>query len=153
MVRLPNQRVVAVDAKAPLDAYLKAHECQDDSKAGEYLKEHAKRIRDHIKEMAKRDYQSAIGGAFELLVLFIPGEPFYRAALEHDSELIDFAFQHNVVLASPTTLIVLLRTIAQGWREARLAENARKIRDEGGQGLQSPERRSRACGEARQSSR
>ncbi len=131
VVRLPNQRVVAVDAKAPLDAYLKAHECQDDSKAGEYLKEHAKRIRDHIKEMAKRDYQSAIGGAFELLVLFIPGEPFYRAALEHDPELIDFAFQHNVVLASPTTLIVLLRTIAHGWREARLAENARKIRDEG----------------------
>ncbi len=131
VVRLPNQRVVAVDAKAPLDAYLKAHECQDDSKAGEYLKEHAKRIRDHIKEMAKRDYQSAIGGAFEFLVLFIPGEPFYRAALEHDPELIDFAFQHNVVLASPTTLIVLLRTIAHGWREARLAENARKIRDEG----------------------
>ncbi|MCX7790718.1 MAG: DNA recombination protein RmuC [Chloroflexaceae bacterium] len=131
VVRLPNQRVVAVDAKAPLDAYLKAHECQDDSEAGKYLKEHAERIKNHIKEMGKRDYQSAIDGAFEFLVLFIPGEPFYRAALEHDPELIDFAFQHKVVLASPTTLIVLLRTIAHGWREARLAENARKIRDEG----------------------
>ncbi|MGB9633336.1 MAG: DNA recombination protein RmuC [Chloroflexaceae bacterium] len=131
VVRLPNQRVIAVDAKAPLDAYLNAHECQDESEAGKYLKEHANRIKNHITSMAKRDYQSAIDGAFEFLVLFIPGEPFYRAALEHDPELIDFAFQHKVVLASPTTLIVLLRTIAHGWREVRLAENARKIRDEG----------------------
>lgn len=131
LVRLPNQRVVIVDAKAPLEAYLKAHACDDERQAGEYLRQHAEHIRNHITDMTKRDYQRNFGNTFDFLVLFIPGEAFYRAALEQDPDLLEFAFKHNIVLATPTTLITLLKAIALGWREARLAENARKIKEEG----------------------
>jgi DNA recombination protein RmuC len=130
-VRLPNQRVIVVDAKVPLSAYLDAIECDDEEERIVRLKHHARQIHDHVVDMSRRDYQRKIEGAYDFLVLFIPGEVFYRAALEHDADLLEFALKKGVIIATPSTLIAVLKAVALGWREARLAEDARKIKDEG----------------------
>jgi DNA recombination protein RmuC len=130
-VRLPNQRVIVIDAKVPLSAYLDAIECEDDGERANWLKQHARQVRDHVTDMGRRAYQQKIDGAYDFLVLFIPGEVFYRAAVEHDGNLLEYAFQKGVIITTPSTLIALLKAVALGWREARLAEDARKIRDEG----------------------
>jgi DNA recombination protein RmuC len=126
-IKLPNNRCIIVDAKAPMYAYLDAVESTDDVTRQIKFGEHAKQVRSHISLLAGKDYQESIDGAYDFVVLFIPGEVFYNAALEHDSELLEYAFGKKIILANPGTLIGLLKAVALGWQETRLAENAKEI--------------------------
>ena len=130
-VRLPNQRCIVVDSKVPLEAYLAAHEATDEIQRTEKLKHHAKQVREHIKTLASKAYSNSIDGSYDFIVLFIPGEVFYSAALQHDSELLEYAFGQKIILANPGTLIGLLKAVALGWSEARLTKNAQEIQQLG----------------------
>lgn len=131
IVRLPDHKQIIVDAKTPLDAYLSAMQANNDSIRQQELKRHVQIIRQRVKELASKSYWTEFSHSPEFVLLFIPGEHFLSAALERDPKLLEDAIQSNIILATPTNFIALLKTISYGWKQQALADNATEIRELG----------------------
>ena len=127
IVRIPGNKILVIDSKVSLNAYQAAFEADDEKVRKTALDEHARSMRAHVQQLSARGYQAQFEEAPDYVVMFVPGEHFVAAALEHDPELWDFAFRNNVLLATPTNLVAIARTVAQVWRQDELTREAKEI--------------------------
>lgn len=127
IVALPGNRSVVIDSKVPLSAYLDSVQTADDAVRAAALKDHARLLRDHVKKLAAKSYGEKITEAPAFVVLFLPGEHFLSAALDADADLLDYSIMQKVVLATPMTMVALLRAVAYGWRQDALHRNTQEI--------------------------
>jgi DNA recombination protein RmuC len=131
VVRMPGGRSVIVDAKTPIDAFLNSLEATTDEKRAAEMARHGRHVKEHVKRLSTRAYSEAVGESADFTVLFLPNESFLYAALEVEADIVEFALQKKVLIATPPTLIGLLKVIRYGWNEQKMAENAQRISEMG----------------------